>query len=71
MHALRDLLRQERQQARLLGDSADDVTIPARLLEDKARELQISDLPGFYASDAFRGQGFKLDQGAASIVFCG
>lgn len=42
-----------------------------RLFEDKARELQISDLPGFYSSDTFKGQGFKLDQGAASIVFNG
>ena len=71
LHALRDLLRSERQRARMLGDARDEVEVPARLLEDKARELQISDLPGFYASDLFRGQGFRLDQGAATIVFSG
>jgi hypothetical protein len=30
MHALRDLLRQERQQARMLGDMGDDINIPCR-----------------------------------------
>lgn len=30
LHALRDLLRQERQQARMLGDMSDQVEIPTR-----------------------------------------
>ncbi|KAI8464621.1 MAG: MCM2/3/5 family-domain-containing protein [Monoraphidium minutum] len=70
LHALRDLLRQERQQARMLGDMGDEVNIPCRLFEDKARELQISDLPGFYASDLFKG-AFRLDRATGAIVYSG
>jgi hypothetical protein len=30
LHALRDLLRQERQQQRMLGDMSDEINIPTR-----------------------------------------
>jgi DNA replication licensing factor MCM2 len=71
MHALRDLLRAERQQARALGDMGDAVTIPARLLEDRARELAIGDLPGFLRSSELRDSGFRWDAAANAIVYAG
>lgn len=37
MHALRDLLRQERQQARMLGDMGDDINIPCRYVRPERR----------------------------------
>lgn len=31
-----------------------------RSFEDKARELDIPDVPGFYSSDQFNAAGFRL-----------
>jgi hypothetical protein len=40
-----------------------------RCLEDKAREVNIADLAGFYSSNTFTGAGFQLDRSAGVIVY--
>ena len=72
LHVLRDLLRFERNNQRLLGEAADGaVSVSVRSLEERARELQIADLHGFYASAAFSGAGFRLDRDAGVVVYDG
>ena len=38
------------------------------MLEDKAREYNIPDLPAFYASPLFRDAGFRYDTDAMHLV---
>jgi hypothetical protein len=40
-----------------------------RCLEDKAREVNITDLAGFLGSATFSGAGFSLDSAAGVIEF--
>lgn len=40
-----------------------------RCLEDKAREMNISDLASFYGSTTFTGAGFQLDRAQSSIAY--
>lgn len=40
-----------------------------RCLEDKAREINISDCVEFYNSNTFMGAGFQLDRSAGIIVY--
>lgn len=40
-----------------------------RCLEDKAREVNITDIAGFYSSGTFTGSGFQLDRNAGVIVY--
>jgi hypothetical protein len=42
-----------------------------RRLEERARELKIGDLPGFFASRLFSDAGFALDQVSGVIVYDG
>ncbi|WIA33492.1 hypothetical protein OEZ86_006619 [Tetradesmus obliquus] len=69
LHLLRELVREERNNMRLLGVMEDDIAVPCRCLEDKAREVNISDTSGFYSSDLFSSSGFELDRSAGVIVY--
>jgi hypothetical protein len=40
-----------------------------RCLEDKAREVNITDTSGFYGSSLFSSSGFELDRSAGVIVY--
>lgn len=40
-----------------------------RCLEDKAREVNITDVVDFYKSSTFTGSGFELDRSAGVIVY--
>lgn len=40
-----------------------------RSLEDKAREMNISDLASFYGSNTFTGAGFQLDKTQNVIAY--
>lgn len=40
-----------------------------RCLEDKAREMNISDLAGFYGSTMFTRAGFQLDRSQGVIAY--
>lgn len=40
-----------------------------RCLEDKAREMNISDLASFYGSTTFTGAGFQLDHTQGVIAY--
>jgi hypothetical protein len=42
-----------------------------RRLEERARELKIGDLPGFFSSRLFSEAGFALDQVSGVIVYDG
>lgn len=42
---------------------------PRRCLEDKAREMNISDLASFYGSNTFMGAGFQLDKSQGVIAY--
>ncbi|KAF6250945.1 minichromosome maintenance protein 2 [Scenedesmus sp. NREL 46B-D3] len=69
LHLLRELVREERNNMRLLGNMEDDITVPCRCLEDKAREVNITDTSGFYGSSLFSSSGFELDRSAGVIVY--
>eukprot|EP00878_Enallax_costatus_P046886 GHUV01057201.1.p3 GENE.GHUV01057201.1~~GHUV01057201.1.p3 ORF type:complete len:135 (+),score=55.70 GHUV01057201.1:961-1365(+) len=69
LHLLRELVREERNNMRLLGQMDDEIQIPTRCLEDKAREINITDCADFYSSNTFMGAGFMLDRSARTIVY--
>jgi len=132
LHLLRELVREERNNLRLLGQMDDDITVPCRwagftdqlrsfwwiacvscwethqhmgvghsmqqhtastasqhrmvaivaecaaaarasntcrCLEDKAREVNITDISSFYNSREFAGSGFEVDRAAGIIVY--
>ncbi len=43
--------------------------LPCRVLEEKAREYEITDVHNFYASNLFRGSGFTYDRTANTITY--
>lgn len=69
LHLLRELVREERNNMRLLGNMDDEIIVPCRSLEDKAREMNISDMAGFYSSTTFSGAGFQLDKSQGVIAY--
>ncbi|GIL82869.1 hypothetical protein Vretimale_8368 [Volvox reticuliferus] len=70
MSLLRQALRAAQREQALAGEwQGSQVKVLGRVLEEKARELEISDVASLYSSSMFRSSGFSYDSIANVITY--